>query len=290
MPTLNPSLLSPNLTRTVIGAQLQTAKHLNLPYTVLPNTTINEKYNNHADAALGEGEYPVNFYLGISQVGVKVEDDGDLLTKITPIPFRSRFLDLYKPLPFITRPLTSDLTPQERAKYRMRVVKEINGTIYALYYLLPIDLSFSSIVPIKTRIVNGELIQEEFIPTLDDLNPTPPVIDNNQQNITSNVFYSTRSNVNIEISEELFSEIANSALIINGDSLKSVIKQIGIYTGLDRVVSGTFSTGTSNYTDAVVVQLNGAIPTFLTHELMRGNNTITFDIGATEPDWDPSLV
>ena len=44
-------------------------------------------------------------------------------------------MDLYEPIPFRCVPIENDLTPEERANYRLREIRLINGSNYCLYWL-----------------------------------------------------------------------------------------------------------------------------------------------------------
>jgi len=68
-----------NVTRTIYGAHLQTCKMLNKPFTVLPNSTLNQKFN------ISQNELPYQMntqslqYITIGNKGVSYEVTNDNL-------------------------------------------------------------------------------------------------------------------------------------------------------------------------------------------------------------------
>ena len=72
--------------RTIFSAHLQTCKSLKRPFTILPNSTLNQKFNLFASEVPGVGEYPVLGYLGIGNKGANYDVTGTGFVLTTPIP------------------------------------------------------------------------------------------------------------------------------------------------------------------------------------------------------------
>ncbi len=53
------------IVRTIMSAHLVTCKLLNRPFTVLENSTLNQKFNLNASEVPNVNEYPVLGYIGI---------------------------------------------------------------------------------------------------------------------------------------------------------------------------------------------------------------------------------
>src|SRR5574343_1642511 len=160
--------------RTIYGAALQTAQLLNLPHVIPPHSTLNEKFNINAAMTIPDTEIPHIRYVGIGNGGHRVVVGSNNISYNQPIQHLPRHAGLYNQLPFVLRPITNDLTPQERNKYRLRTILQHGGVSYAAYYLKTIDLTNSVVDMEYYTVENGITTSSTFAPNSSDLNPTPP--------------------------------------------------------------------------------------------------------------------
>jgi hypothetical protein len=126
--------------KTIFLTGLEACNLLGISHEILPYTTLNQKYS--VDVPTGTG-VPTLSYFGI---GLKMKDlnrTPDTLSNLNPNKRSPLSTDVRFPVPFVIVPIDADLTLNERAEYRMRVVRIIDGITYAVYYLKKIDLSIN---------------------------------------------------------------------------------------------------------------------------------------------------
>lgn len=271
------------ITRTIFAAHLSTCKMMNRPFSVLPNSTLNQKFNVHPNELPAVNEYPVLGYIGIGNKGASYEvtTSGYVLT--TPIPHLPRDASLYNFIPFLVRDINDDISSTERMKYRMRVPVTINGITYVAYYLRA--LSIQDLIPtVEMRNVAGETITTTtFTPTLSDLSPTPPVISNTNVNDPNGDYLVSTAKVTFTLNQTDVTNIMDACALLYGDPRYAVINEIALCTGLDKIVKGMFGSATNNYTDTIATQVAAFISQY--HALTPNTTqvTIDLDIGSVEP-------
>jgi len=269
--------------RTIYGAHLQTCKLLNKPFTVLPNSTLNQKFNLFADEVIGVNEYPKLGYIAIGNKGTSYElnQNGYVLT--TPIPHSPRDASLYNFIPFLVRPIDNDISSAERMKYRLRVPITINSVNYVAYYLRVLDLS--DIQPtVEIRSVNdGNITVNSFEPTLSDLNPTAPNLTTVDLNTPNGDYLVSTAKINFVLNQQDITEILDACNLIYGDPRFAVINEIALVTGVDRVLQGRFGSTQSSYTDIVVAQVAAFISQYHALTVNSTEVAIEIDVGSVEP-------
>ena len=235
------------LVKTLLCAQLESEGILDVTPRRFLNTTLNFKYNMLQDEL--PVETPKIAYFGIGINGMKNLDDQNLSAPYIPSPAN---LDMYEPLPFRVVAVDADLTPSERANYRMRIRKTINSNDYWCYYLKKFSIVDSQVRIIETDITTGE---ETEIDSFDPNNLTP--IPNNttaEGSIVTSTRISIVTDLNLQI---LGSEVVESCnVIFSGNLLKAKISEISIYSGEDKVITADDGTGgTISYTEAIYSQM-----------------------------------
>lgn len=268
--------------RTIYSAHLQTAKLLNKPFTVLNNSTLNQKFDLFANDIPSSNEYPSLNYIAIGNKGVTYELGTDNYILTTPVPHLPRHASLYNMMPFIARPVTDDLTVGERSKYRLRVITSIGGVNYALYYLmvLPTD----SVIPsVELRNVNGSVITStSFTPDLSDLSPVAPIINSQSLNNPNGDYLVSTAKINFSLDQAAVTEIMDACNLIYGDSRYAVISEIALCTGIDKTMQGSFNNATLPYTESIATQVAAFIHQY--HALTSSTTgvNITMEIGSIE--------
>jgi hypothetical protein len=268
--------------RTIYGAHLQTAKLLNAPHTILPNSTLNQKFNLFPNEVPNLNEYPSLAYIGIGNKGASYDltSDGYVLT--TQLPHLARDASLYNFIPFVIRPISSDLSSTERLKYRLRVPTTINGTDYVAYYLkvLPLD----NLVPsVELRNVNnGVITTSNFTPDQSDLSPTPPTLQNQNVNDPNGDYLVSTAKVTFTLDAQDITEILDAANLLYGDPRYAVINEVALCTGVDKILQGTFGNTTSNYTDSIATQVAAFISQYHALSSSTTQVQIELDIGSVE--------
>lgn len=273
-----------NVTRTCYGAYLQTTKYLGLPFRLIQNTTLNEKFGIQAGIAPATGEIPNARYLVIGNMGhytVKASDGSD---ETVPRIHRSNDAALYNHIPFVMREVGNDLTSVQRANYCLRRIETWNNKNYICYYGRRMSVAGVQPSLLEIEIRDGIPYTTPYVPTAADLNPVPPAIENSGTIIGSNKTISASAIIRVVLSAEEIIEITNAHRIRTGSMRSPVISEIGICSGVDREVSGSNGTGGQfNYSEVLACQVNVFIST--NHPVGYNSNglTLTFDIGGVEP-------
>jgi len=269
--------------RSIFSAHLQTAKSLQRPFTILPNSTLNQKFNLFPNEVPSPNEYPVLGYLGIGNKGASydITTSGYVLT--TPLPHLPRHASLYNFIPFVIRDIANDLSSTERFKYRLRVPITVGGVRYVAYYLR--TLAIDNVIPaVELRNVNNGIITtNSFSPALSDLSPTPPNLSNVNLNNPNGDYLVSTAKVTFVLNQQDIAEILQACDILFGDPRYAVINEIAMVHGVDKVVQGTFGNTVMNYTDVISAQ----VAAFLSQYHALTTNTtqvqIELDIGSVEP-------
>lgn len=269
--------------RTIYASHLSNCMLLRRPFSVLPNSTLNQKFNLFKDEVPAINEYPVLGYLGIGNKGAtyEVTDTGFILT--TPVRHLPRDASLYNFIPFLVRDINNDISSTERAKYRLRVLVPIGGITYAVYYLRA--LTIADLVPsVELRNVDGENITtNSFVPTQSDLAPNHPEIDNSNLNTANGDYLVSTSKINFVLGRAEVQEIMDACQILFGDPRYAVINEIAVISGIDKILQGTFGATTSNYTEVIAAQVASFISQY---HALTSNTTkveIELDVGSVEP-------
>lgn len=121
---------------TIYGLSLINAMLANRYYSVLKNTTLNEKFmiNPYEHTPKGTVSTPVFpkvrlFTIGIGGREVIENVDEYRFSQHSPVDAA-----LFKHIPFVIRSIDNDVTPEQRLNYRLRRLENINGKTYIVYY------------------------------------------------------------------------------------------------------------------------------------------------------------
>lgn len=211
-------------------------------------STLNAKYNNFA--SLLPTALPTVSYFGI---GIGGSYNVSNLNLQEPYPVLQTNMDLYQPIPFRCVPVLQDLTAAERAAYRMRVRRTINGSDYFCYYLKVVTFDQTAVSITETNPTTGVL--SPYVLDYSNLNPTPPAVS------STGTVTTPSTEINVSITSTLpvtGAEVTESINVLyNGDLRYATISEIGLYSGQDQTVTGLDGSGSNiSYLEAVLAQLN----------------------------------
>lgn len=271
------------ITRTFWGAYLQTVQHLNIPYVMHEHSTLNEKFNVQSGIAPAPTVIPTLKYFCLGNGGHfgELTGGGDLVldsyTQLATNP------SLFKFLPFVLREVDNDLTPKLREKYAMRREETINGLRYVAYYLKRIDTSSLAAELTLTTTKDGVVTSTPFQAKAADLSPKPIKLPADQVTLAAQMV-SVNALLDISLNSDEVEEIVNAANIIYGDKRMAMISEIGMVSGVDRVVQASSpSTGPFEYHEALAAQITA----FMEYHAMLQSSSrgleLEVDVGATEP-------
>lgn len=269
-----------NVVRTIYAAHLQTCKMLNKPFSVLPNSTLNQKYGIFQDELPFQNEYPALQYIAIGNKGVNYEVTSDNFVLVSPVPHSARHASLYNNIPFILKQLNDDLAPADRAKYRLRVPVTINQVNYVAYYLKKLDMT--NVIPaVELRNVQSTNVTvTNFTPDQSDLSPTPINISNVNINTADGDYLASSAKLNFILSQDDVSNIIDACTILYGDPRYAFISEIALITGVDRSLTTAASL---TYTEVVSAQVAAFISQY--HSLTENSTGVSsvYDVGSVEP-------
>lgn len=264
--------------RTIYGSVLQTTQYAKTPFSLVPNTTLNEKFN--VQAGIVPPTVPSVGYYCIGNGGHKLQTGANGLALIQALSHSATDAALYSHLPFVLRPVTNDLTITERAKYILRTQVSYNSQNYIAYYGKRLDMSSAQLtMKIQTN-VNGTTTTASFVPAAANLSPTPPTINNTGVNPLAGQYALVSSTLGLALTAAETQEIINAATIIYGDPAYAIISEIGMCSGVDKAI--TLSNG-DTFQEAIAVQITSHVSTF--HLLQSASNGVTgtLQIGSAEP-------
>ena len=270
-------------TRTALGIYLQSCLFRNLPYVMQEKTTLNEALNIQAGVAPPSNVYPSVKCIGIGVGGLRPSvNDG--LWSIDAADHEADHFGFYRQMPFVIRKPDNDLSPTERAKYALRRIEVVNNVSYVAYYLRRLDPPVTTASLEVLTVNNGISTTVPFVPTNANLSPTVPAISNKSTN-TVDGSYITASNTNtVVFTPDDIVNLFEVAETLYGSSAQAVISEIGIVSGVDKIVSSpSVGNTTIQFNELIAAQIVSFINTVFIASSSTNGSSITFDLGATEP-------
>lgn len=243
-----------NVTSTIYGAALQAAHLRNLPLEFLANTTLNEKFNILPNERPNPGQLPLLNYFAIGKGGHRFSSgaDGEPMSQL--YWHRSSHASLYKPIPFVVRPVDSDLDPDSRTRYALRRKEVHDGKNYYVYYLRRMTTSTEAPRLTLTTYEGGVGTSEPFIPSANDLSPSPPLLSPDGTVPVSGQYLTASSSVSLLLTKEDVAEIIDGIEIIEGSSGFAVISEVALISGWDKVVPIEAGGSETNMNEAIGCQ------------------------------------
>jgi len=217
---------------TVYGEELKFHQKLGKTFVPRDNTTLNDKFNVDTEHKTGTHK---SLYLGIGIGG----NNPVLVGGISMETYEGQVGSLRNMIPWVVKPLTTDLDSDEQLKYKLRVEKDISGVRHACYYLKVIpETSVSVSIDTLTRASSGstEYKRSDF-DTNDSsiLNPgTVPVetLDEKMEKLLT-----VRCTYNIVISKSEIEEIQNSYKLLISSTDTCIINELGLFSGVEDTIT-----------------------------------------------------
>jgi len=236
---------------TIIGLLNEFESMTALQQTVLSKCTINAQHN--VIPTVMPTKTPQLFYFGIGINGYyNVNQDTPPLSQ--PYMPAATDMDLYQPIPFRIVPITADLSPTERAQYRMRTMQTFNGTQYFCYWLKLINFTTKEVEVMQVNPTGGET---PYVFNPKNLKPIP------KKSSTGQIVNASGDTVIVSLSGTcpiLGSEIVEVINIMYGDLRFANISELGFYTGQDVTAQGPDGKGGEiSYTESAYTQLSSKL-------------------------------
>jgi len=240
-----------NVVPTIYGAHLQTAQFHQLPYVVLPYTTLNEKLGVQSGVAQPTGSYPSVKYFAVGNGGHSFTSGADGIPTPSLYQHASSDASLFSQLPFVIRAQGDDITPAMRANYALRKEITIAGSAYIAYYLRRIDMSA---VAISLQNVGANNAITAFTPTADNLSPTPTLLSTTNVNVLADVYLRCTAPLSVGMTAGETTEFLNATRLLYGDDSKAIISEMAMCSGYDKTITITSGAGSFNFNEAICVQ------------------------------------
>lgn len=231
---------------TLLGSRLGLSQLLPVAYNPLNEFTLNSYLNIVPNEQ--PTEMPKLRYFGVGIRGCYNADDDILASPYNP---RRTNMNLFKPIPIRCRPVDEDLTEHERANYRLRQRKVINGEECFLYWLKLINFS-NEIKYKRINPISGKEEDYELDPS--NLQPTPVKVSADDTIPETGAQIVAYADATVYVTaEEVLEYITRE---YRGDTRYARISEVGFYTGVDKVISGLTGQNVAiNYTEAINVHL-----------------------------------
>ena len=296
-----------HVTRTIYGSYLQTCRVLLRPLDIKENSTINEAMSDSVkipfqpaiqSVGLQEPESfdSVNDSNKIN-IGYVVIGNGGHVSSLTAND--TTYMDFnihqatdaapFKLMPFVCRPIDSDLPDLERKNYRLRKVLEIDQELYVAYYAKKLDFSNSDVNMVLSTTVNGETNYKPFNPTINNLRPLP--VSPGLENDGTKTFAAAKTI--FRFTEKDIMYLTESCVNLYGSANEAIISEIAFCSGVDKQIVRSYphsGSSTSSSTiksrglyEAVAVQVACFVNTYYQANFGINGLEIAFDIGAIEP-------
>lgn len=277
--------------RTLIGNENQVRRELGLPFIVRPNSTLNQLLSINPQLIPPSNVIPTINYFCIGMGGVSQQNCNEgVRTSILPKVYQhhSDNTGLFKMIPFVMREINNDLSPVERAMYALRRTEEHKGTNYFVYYLKRLDLSQ---VNVETNLITKEVIGQgqlqttttEYEPTESNLKPTARDLSTTEENVLRATYGRTVAQVPVRLDANDVNELYNVFNIIAGDPMAAVVTEIGLVSGVDKIMEITTSGGRAQFNEVIAAQVSHINRTLLYLAANSGGFTSLFNCGINEP-------
>lgn len=294
------------IVRTVYGSALQTAKQLGIAHDIPPFASLNDAltYDQtvpHQPTVHTQGMEVVEAYQPIDDTinqtlqyfcigngGHRtVVGPVDGVPYTAPIPHRASDAGLYNLIPFVVKPVASDLTELERVNYRLRKTMLIDGVLYAAYYLRRLDVATAVPDATEVTVVAGVSYPVPFAPTLNNLQPPVPPIGS----ANNGSYLQVSATVTVEFSATEVQQLQDACALVFGDSNYAIISEIGLCHGVEKAITAVYPTTgtqtpnavTTTSTECVGVQVACHISTYYPVVYTNAGFDFTLELGATEP-------
>ena len=273
-------------TRHAQGNLVQLHQYFGKPITsIMAYSTLNQKFGIEANTVLNVGEDILTQYVGIGNGGAFTSANAQGALKLVSSQHLTSHTGLYNQLPYVVRDIANDLTPVERAKYRMRVPFTTSlGASKVAYYLKKIDLTLVTTPVLEQRqIVNNagvtSTVVTPFAHVQNDLTPTAVQLTNTQAIQVGAKYVAASCMVPFSLTAEESVEFSNACAVIFGDTGYDSITDIALVSGVDRNIT---TVGGLTYTEAIQARVMSSYPSILTPTILSGGFSMDLKVSVVD--------
>jgi hypothetical protein len=259
---------------TIYGSQLYNSLLLDIPFMYQPYSTINETLSINTGAINYSQAYkPSLNYIAIGNGGHKIISGNTGVGEPQPIQHLSTDACLFNILPFVIRPQNNDLSALEQANYALKTSRVIGNIAYFLYYLKVLNANSLTASNTLNTITNGNVISQPFVPSISNIYPTPPNLNNNQATQIAPVLVKNEVSLNFTLSPAEIQDFLQVTQIVPEAANIAIISEMAL-------CSGVFDTALG---DVIGVQPNIFISTFFPLAFNMNSLDYSFSLGNTQP-------
>jgi hypothetical protein len=253
------------VTPTTEGVSLQTSSFLKIPYIPEANTTLNEKYGFIPGVSPPIGTYPGLLYWCAGNGGHSSTKGVGGVSINTKIPHKPTDAALYNGIPFVVRPITNDLPPGSgtadsvgRDDYGGRVLTDINGATYIVYWLKKMDMSAAVVeryIETTNTDATGAVLSPTsvpYVPTVSNLSPAQPVLSTTNVNKLLAQTAIVVAKPIYAMSPAAIAELLNACEVMYGSTANAIHSEVGLCTAIKKAI--TLEDGTV-YDEAACTQI-----------------------------------
>ena len=240
--------------KSIWFAILENYRSRGMPFSRLPNSTINQHLSINHDAELPAG-YPDKLVLTIGDGGHQLSTDGGK-SGFETLEAKRTNACLKNHMAFVARPIDNDLSDAERSLYCLRREEVHDGLTYAVYYGLYMEFTSQEPEIYTIEIIDGvEQTPVPFVATAaaydgDMIQPTTDEVD-----IRNSKTIVVESPMTCEISKSIVSEIRNAYEVMNNTSVLPAISETGICTAFTSPKTVAVPSGTITYNEVICCQI-----------------------------------
>ena len=259
---------------TLSGVELCNSLLLGAPYLFKQYTTINEALSINSGAlSPGQAFTPTLNYVAIGNGGHRIVQGNSNVGMPKVIQHSSTDSNLYNILPFVIRPQTNDLSVAEQANYALKTSRTIGNVAYFLYYLKILNASTSLVQNSLNTVSGNSVVSEPFIPSISNLYPSPPPINNNQPNRLAKQYVKNANNTSFTLSSAEIQEFLQVVQILPEANNTPIISEMALCSAMYDSTLG----------DVVGVQPNIFISVFFPAPFNIGSLNYNYSLGNTRP-------
>lgn len=275
-------------TRTGFGSVGQLAGWLGCPTPVeyVAGSTLNNKHQIFPNMGMSASESARLIGISFGVGGVTYSTVGTR-SRQTTTPHTPKDGAAFEGLPACIRALDNPLTPQERARYGLRQVRDVNGVPSEVYHALRMNFRDAVIKMQKRTQANGSITNENFVPAADAsvLSPVPTVVATENVNPLQGQSLLATARLEIALDAFIVAELLNAAQTLFGSEDDAYLTEIQLLQGVERQVDGpTGQAGvTTSYTEMIACQVGQHITSRVFLPDYRDGYSSAYELGGNDP-------
>ena len=265
-------------TKTLHQVKLDIAQSRGIPHIPDSYSTLNEAYNIGGITPPSVG-YPETKYIMVGNGGSRIDVGLNASPVKKTLKHKPTDAVLYNAIPFLMVP-TDDISPTERANYRLRVLEVVNGVSYFSYYVKVIETLTPNIMVKIVEQRGGEVVSStDYIPSPESLAPTPILLSNVSENTVYNRDLRATSMDDVVLTKTDLENLKASITIKHGldDIEKFTISELAVIQSWTEEVTSTLSNVTATYNELRCGQI--ATYVLVMQNILYGATEWTIEIG-----------